>query len=137
MTPQDFEALCKTHDWSYDYSDDHRKWQAGNAVEEKIINAVRNGGLEIRAIYLKYCFLPWRESEVVDAYNKVRATADQRIGVKSRKEWEARTKIDALYTTLPRFKQGWWWLCELSRFLERETEEKSIVLDTCGYKHPL
>lgn len=29
MTPQDFDRACATHDWTYNYSDDHSVWRLG------------------------------------------------------------------------------------------------------------
>ena len=135
MTPQDFEKLCKEHLWSFQFSDDHRVWMEGHRGEATINDLVRKGNNEIRAIYLDYCFLPWEEHQVVNEYEKIRTKTDQLVGVEARKAWEARTTIDPMYASLPRFKQGWWWLCELSRFLEKETGETDTKLGTWNNKH--
>ena len=29
MTPQEFDRACATHDWTYNYSDDHSMWKLG------------------------------------------------------------------------------------------------------------
>jgi hypothetical protein len=29
MTPQEFDHACATHDWTYNYSDDHSMWKLG------------------------------------------------------------------------------------------------------------
>ena len=29
MTPQEFDRACATHDWTYNYSDDHGMWKLG------------------------------------------------------------------------------------------------------------
>jgi hypothetical protein len=33
---QEFERLLKRHDWTYEYSDDHRVWQAGTAERDEL-----------------------------------------------------------------------------------------------------
>lgn len=135
LTIQEFEALCKSHDWTFEWSDDHSKWMAGNRVQRQIEGQLRTGAKGFKAIYLRYCVLPWEDDQVVDAYKKVRTETDLRVGVEARKAWESRTTLDPLYATLPRHKQGWWWLCELSRFLEQETGETGTRLGTWNYKH--
>lgn len=135
ITLQDFEALCQNHDWTFEWSDDRSVWADGHRTQRQIESQLRTGAEGFKAIYLKYCVLPWEESQVVDAYGKVRTMTDERVGVEARKAWESRTTLDPLYATLPRHKQGWWWLCELSRFLEQETGETASKLGTWNYKH--
>lgn len=33
-----FDQLCKSHDWYYEYSDDHTVWKKGRAAESKLVN---------------------------------------------------------------------------------------------------
>lgn len=33
----DFWDMLNSHDWYYDWSDDHRVWQAGRTVKEKLV----------------------------------------------------------------------------------------------------
>lgn len=56
---EEFEELCKVHDWFYDYSDDHSVWKKGEAMQKEI-NAKYsellklNKGAEARQISKKY-----------------------------------------------------------------------------------
>lgn len=59
----EFEALCRLHDWTYAYSDDHRYWVAG----EKTIGHIRTAQNRLendpqlkdfgREIYTHYCVM--------------------------------------------------------------------------------
>tara|TARA_R110000824_G_scaffold383594_2_gene577244 strand:+ start:112 stop:522 length:411 start_codon:yes stop_codon:yes gene_type:complete len=59
----EFEALCRLHDWTYAYSDDHRYWVAG----EKSIGHIRTAQNRLendpqlkdfgREIYTHYCVM--------------------------------------------------------------------------------
>lgn len=42
MTPRQFHQLCAEHDWTYEFSDDHRSWVRGRDQKEKIIAAIRS-----------------------------------------------------------------------------------------------
>lgn len=35
------ESLLKSHDWFYEYSDDHRVWTKGHNQYQKILSAIR------------------------------------------------------------------------------------------------
>jgi uncharacterized protein YqjF (DUF2071 family) len=39
MTLQEFEQLLKAHDWTYNYSDDHRAWDKGREQAKQIDKA--------------------------------------------------------------------------------------------------
>jgi hypothetical protein len=41
MTLDQYIAQLKAHDWFYEYSDDHRVWQAGRDVIEQLRQAQR------------------------------------------------------------------------------------------------
>ena len=56
MTPRAFWKLCKDHDWTYIYTDDHRVWRRGNQESIEILAAMK-AQPELRTIYnewLKY-----------------------------------------------------------------------------------
>ena len=52
--------MLETHDWYYDYSDDHRYWTRGRD-EARDIRALRESlnarGVNTDELYAKYC--PW------------------------------------------------------------------------------
>ena len=59
----EFEALCRLHDWTYAYSDDHRYWVAGEqsikhirAAQDRLENdpQLKDFG---REIYTHYCVM--------------------------------------------------------------------------------
>lgn len=142
MTPQDFQKLCKDHDWSFSFSDDFRVYIRSNPVQREIEGVVRSvkgkfdsDSEQIKAIWLKWCFLPWSIADVTKAYAKLRSIADAYLGVQVRKDWEANTTLATEYLNLPRYKQGWWWICELSRFIENETGKSSRDLGSWNYSH--
>ncbi len=39
---QEFYDLLKAHDWSYQYSDDHRHWSRGRDEHQQLQNIVRS-----------------------------------------------------------------------------------------------
>jgi len=49
----DYEKMLKSHDWTYDYSDDHRVWQRGNE-QAKAIRRMADILDPDRKIYNKY-----------------------------------------------------------------------------------
>ena len=56
MTLQEFYDLLKRHDWTYNYSDDHRVWQKG-LDESKMIQHILMGNskdLRFRKLYDEY-----------------------------------------------------------------------------------
>lgn len=52
MTAQQFYDMCKDHDWTYMYSDDHSVWKAGKESEKELI-ALTKGKPEFQDIYDK------------------------------------------------------------------------------------
>ena len=61
----ELEDLLKSHDWYYQYSDDHRVWSSGNALDTRIrkkleecINA--DLGTVANALYDNHC--PWKDA---------------------------------------------------------------------------
>jgi hypothetical protein len=55
-TLEDFEKMLIKHDYTYEYSDDHRAWSAGNEEAKRILKAfadLKSQGLgdEANAIY--------------------------------------------------------------------------------------
>lgn len=131
----DFEKLCKNHDWTYHFSDSHNVWIAGNRVDREIKIHLLNNGNDFKKVYLKYCYLPYSESEVIESYKSVRDKFDLMVGSDVRKYWESNTKLDESYIDLPRNKRGWWWLCELANLLEKNTGEQPSTLGTWCYTH--
>ena len=131
----DFEMLCKNHDWTYHFSDSHAKWMSGNRVNREIVAHLMNNGDDFKKIYLKYVVLPYSDNDVIAAYKDIRNKFDEIVGVDIRKQWESNTQLNELYIDLPRHKKGWWWLCELSRLLEKNSRESSSKLGTWCYTH--
>ena len=41
ITLQEFYDLLAAHDWSYQYSDDHRQWTKGSDMQRRLTNIVR------------------------------------------------------------------------------------------------
>ena len=41
---QEFYDMLATHDWSYQYSDDHGQWQKGSDMQKRLVNIMRGGG---------------------------------------------------------------------------------------------
>lgn len=41
MNAMEFESLCRTHDLTYQYSDDHRVWKQGIEAYEEILQAAQ------------------------------------------------------------------------------------------------
>ena len=41
MTLEEFEQLLRTHDWTYNYSDDHRAWTKGREEANKIAKIIK------------------------------------------------------------------------------------------------
>ena len=55
----DFESKLRSHDWTYQYSDDHRVWRQGQAEREAIaaqLTQLKSQGLaaEAEALYRQY-----------------------------------------------------------------------------------
>lgn len=48
------EHLCQNHDWTYQFSDDHSAWTAGNAVNRIMSQIVKLEGDQAREIWNKY-----------------------------------------------------------------------------------
>ena len=63
MTLEDFEQLLRTHDWTYNYSDDHSVWTKGREQANKIANArklLEAKGLQEEADKLHYKYTPFK-----------------------------------------------------------------------------
>ena len=63
MTLQEFEQLLKVHDWTYQYSDDHRAWDKGREQANKIDKARKllvEKGLKEEADKLHYKYTPFK-----------------------------------------------------------------------------
>lgn len=59
ITLSEFEEMCRRHDWFFQYSDDHRAWEAGRDESHKISLAqtdLEEQGLgdQAEAIFEKY-----------------------------------------------------------------------------------
>jgi hypothetical protein len=50
FSPAEFYSLCASHDWTYQFSDDHRAWKRGVAEAEVLLAAV-NQTPALRSIY--------------------------------------------------------------------------------------
>jgi hypothetical protein len=53
MNAQQFLKLLSTHDWYYNYSDDHSVWRRGQAERSAISNAMTDNE-ELKAVYKQY-----------------------------------------------------------------------------------
>ena len=50
MNKREFFNACHNHDWTFEYSDDHRYWVAGNK-QQAILRAAINEHPEYQEIY--------------------------------------------------------------------------------------
>lgn len=48
-----YEQMLKDHDWSYDYTEDRKKWAAGNLSYQEILK-YENDSPEHSKLFLKY-----------------------------------------------------------------------------------
>jgi len=48
------EYLCSNHDWTYMFSDDHSKWQAGQSMQNQIARLVKQTGDAGKLVYEKF-----------------------------------------------------------------------------------
>jgi hypothetical protein len=63
MTLQEFEQLLKAHDWTYNYSDDHRAWDKGREQANQIDKArklLAEKGLKEEADKLHNKYTPFK-----------------------------------------------------------------------------
>ena len=63
MTLEEFEQLLKAHDWTYNYSDDHRVWTKGREQANNIAKARKlldEKGLKEEADKLHYKYTPFK-----------------------------------------------------------------------------
>ena len=49
-SPQEFHQLCAQHDWTYQFSDDHRAWRAG-VEQAEVLRAALNRDASLAPIY--------------------------------------------------------------------------------------
>lgn len=50
---EEYIALCRSHDWGYNYSDDHRAWTRGKA-ERAELNRLARGNPGLSRIYMEF-----------------------------------------------------------------------------------
>lgn len=50
MTAKEFYKLCAGHDWTYEFSDDHRSWLRGREQHGVLMEALANNP-ELKKIY--------------------------------------------------------------------------------------
>lgn len=53
MNATEFRKLLSTHDWYYNYSDDHSVWRKGQAEWQAIASAMKDSE-ELKAVYTQY-----------------------------------------------------------------------------------
>ena len=53
-TLEEFDIMCRDHDWYYGYSDDHRAWVKGNTNFKLLQTIVNDGGQDYKEVYLKH-----------------------------------------------------------------------------------
>jgi len=51
---KEYQSILANHDWFYNYSDDHRVWQAGRASSERI-RAIAKESEQHSKLYQDYC----------------------------------------------------------------------------------
>ena len=50
-TIEEFIKLCKHHDWTFEYSDDHRAWKKGREERDFLMSCVKEGGVDYMHIF--------------------------------------------------------------------------------------
>ena len=65
MTTAEFFKLLESHDWTYQYSDDHRAWEKGNSESKRLQAIIQEDPLFTRMYlaYADYIFKPLDERE--------------------------------------------------------------------------
>lgn len=61
-TLKEFSEACRTHDWYYDYSDDHRVWTRGKEQRgniNRLYKILEDNGLKEKADEIKAEHCPW------------------------------------------------------------------------------
>lgn len=53
MNSEQFRKLLSTHDWYYNYSDDHSVWRKGQAEWQVIASAMKDSE-ELKAVYNQF-----------------------------------------------------------------------------------
>ena len=66
MTIQEFYDLLKAHDWSYQYSDDHRYWQKGRDEANMIDHILRGNSNDPRFRALHDHYRSWAFDTIGD-----------------------------------------------------------------------
>lgn len=50
-TVEQFRTLCKQHDWTHEFSDDHYDWKKGVAEHEELFAIIKMGGERYLRVY--------------------------------------------------------------------------------------
>ena len=53
-TLEQFDIMCRDHDWFYMHSDDHRAWSKGKTNANLLDSIVNTGGQEYKEVYLNH-----------------------------------------------------------------------------------
>lgn len=53
-TLEEFDIMCRDHDWTYMFSDDHSKYTKGASESTMIRTIVESGGEDYNQIYRKH-----------------------------------------------------------------------------------
>ncbi len=51
MNIAEYKIALSNHDWYYYFSDDHRVWSRGEAVNKNLFNIAKDGDAEFQAAY--------------------------------------------------------------------------------------
>lgn len=73
LTLFDFYKMLESHDWTYQYSDDHRYWKKGSDEARQIDHVLEMQGSdknEYRELYNAYADYIWREGPKPTCPNK-------------------------------------------------------------------
>ncbi|NDG31610.1 hypothetical protein EB118_16275 [bacterium] len=62
-TLSEFYDMLEHHDWSYQYSDDHRYWRRGQQQMAEIRTAIDSGGKAYSDLFEQWDGYAWREKD--------------------------------------------------------------------------
>jgi hypothetical protein len=64
-TLSQFWKILRSHDWTFQYSDDSRVWRQGNIEISNIHNIVKQGGEEYSKLFEDYNKYAWRQDNSI------------------------------------------------------------------------
>jgi 6-phosphogluconate dehydrogenase (decarboxylating) len=69
-TLNQFWKILRSHDWTYQYSDDSRVWRQGSIESSNIHDIVKQGGEEYNKLYEEYSKYAWRQDDSISEPNE-------------------------------------------------------------------